>query len=71
MAKATNLLGNIKMMDTSKTISDPHIWFAFGYYDGRQFGYENTRPNNDIQKLYYRLGYDRGVSDYCDELEEY
>jgi hypothetical protein len=41
--------------------------YALGYYDGRAFG-NSTRPRfeNEKANLFYKLGYDRGVADYCD-----
>jgi hypothetical protein len=42
-------------------------WYARGYYDGRAFGKENLMEIelDDLQRQFYRQGYDCGVSDYC------
>ena len=39
--------------------------YALGYYDGRTNGVENA-PNEDSARMYYILGFDRGVTDYCE-----
>lgn len=46
--------------------------YALGYWQGRATGYfENgTYENmNEYNQLLYKLGYDNGVTDYC-ELDE-
>ena len=42
-------------------------WYARGYYDGRFKGFSN-RPEHltDTEKVAYKSGYDRGITDYCD-----
>ena len=48
------------------------IAYAIGYYDGRAIGIENP-PNDDddIIRVSYIMGYERGVADYCQfELEQ-
>ena len=45
--------------------------YALGYYDGRRYGvYVNLYEDRDMH-LAYKLGYDKGVADYCHyELDE-
>lgn len=45
--------------------------YALGYYGGRANGvYDNPYEDREMQ-LAYKLGYDRGVADYCHyELDE-
>lgn len=46
--------------------------YALGYYAGRAEGvYNNPYEDRDMH-LAYKLGYDKGVADYCVyELDEY
>jgi len=48
--------------------------YARGYYDGRNYGYEDTGQEwmTDEERHIYQTGYERGVSDYCeiDELKQ-
>ena len=39
--------------------------YAVGYFDGRTNGIENA-PIDDLERMYYILGFDRGVADYCE-----
>ena len=39
--------------------------YAIGYYDGRSEGVDNNPYEDRELRHSYRLGYDRGVSDYC------
>jgi hypothetical protein len=45
------------------------ISYATGYYDGRATGVSNvpTRWEGELAGRLYRLGYDRGVADFCAE----
>ena len=48
--------------------------YALGYYDGLSYGNEVTKDTVDaLYRHYYKVGYERGVSDYCEEtdLEEF
>jgi hypothetical protein len=40
--------------------------FALGYYNGRSKGVSDTENLPDDFRHYYNLGYDAGVTDYCD-----
>lgn len=41
--------------------------YALGYHDGLTYGNEETRDTIDAHyRHYYKIGYERGVSDYCD-----
>jgi hypothetical protein len=41
--------------------------YALGYYDGRAYGNQNRpRFENEKANLFYKLGYDRGVADFCE-----
>ena len=45
-------------------------WFARGYYDGRAKGsdhydYNGTKEEHAVLRHSYRVGYDAGVTDYC------
>tara|TARA_R110000868_G_scaffold171110_1_gene406751 strand:- start:418 stop:612 length:195 start_codon:yes stop_codon:yes gene_type:complete len=42
------------------------IAFAEGYYEGRATGVSNNMYDDDILRIQYDAGYDRGVSDYSD-----
>ena len=47
--------------------------YALGYYFGRaegSYGFLDLDQFNDIERHEFKLGYDRGVSDYCDYDEE-
>lgn len=46
--------------------------YALGYYYGRAEGFHNDPFSNDSDELRYlfKLGYDAGVSDYCEEFDE-
>ena len=47
------------------------IAYASGYYDGRAIGIENPPNDDDIMRVSYIMGYERGVADYCQfELEQ-
>lgn len=41
--------------------------YSLGYRDGREFGYEtvDTLTMTDKDQHEYRIGYDRGIADYC------
>lgn len=39
--------------------------YAIGYYDGRAEGVDNNPYEDSELKHSYRLGYDKGVADYC------
>jgi hypothetical protein len=40
--------------------------YALGYYDGRHHGSEDTPEDYDDEERYlYKVGYQRGVTDYC------
>jgi hypothetical protein len=39
--------------------------YALGYYDGRTNGVENA-PIDEKKRVVYIMGFDRGVSDYCE-----
>ena len=43
-------------------------WYARGYYEGRAFGNDEglDAAYSDQTRHAYRMGYDVGVSDYCD-----
>lgn len=41
--------------------------YARGYYDGRVEGVENNPFEDDESRASYSNGYERGVSDYCEE----
>jgi len=44
--------------------------YALGYYHGRAFGNDEANPcEDDESKHFYRMGYDAGVADYCEENE--
>ena len=46
--------------------------YALGYYYGRalgSYGYEDLDGLNDIELHEFKMGYDLGVSDYCQEFE--
>ena len=45
--------------------------YALGYYYGRAEGilYISDASYTEEQRIAYVRGYDRGVSDYCDEFE--
>lgn len=45
---------------------DELYFYALGYYDGRKHGYERVWPDDDSSRMYYILGFDRGVADYCE-----
>lgn len=45
-------------------------FYAIGYYEGRALGYSNTEINGDAERHYYNIGYEKGVFDYCQEIEE-
>lgn len=42
--------------------------FAGGYYEGRRYGVSNNLYDDDILRIQYDAGYDKGVADYweCD-----
>jgi hypothetical protein len=45
--------------------------YAMGYHDGITYGNEETRDIiADVYRHYYKIGYERGVSDYCDEAHK-
>ena len=47
--------------------------YAKGYWDGRSIGVEKIPERfTDAQRHYYKLGYQKGVSDFClfDEGQE-
>lgn len=47
--------------------------YALGYYFGRaegSYGFLDLDQFSDIERHEFKLGYDRGVSDYCDYDEE-
>lgn len=46
--------------------------YKLGYLQGYEHGVENNPyDHNDINKVYYKQGYDAGCGDYCrDELDE-
>lgn len=50
-----------------------HYWYARGYYDGRNHGYmadeKLADAMGDQARHSYRMGYDAGVTDYCDEVD--
>lgn len=49
---------------------DGAYWYARGYYDGRAKG--NNEPpiaRPPIAAHAYKTGYDRGVADYCLEID--
>ena len=51
---------------------DFQYWYARGYYEGRQNGVYDP-PDflfDEILRLAFKYGYDRGVTDYCDETEK-
>ena len=39
--------------------------YAVGYFDGRTNGIENA-PSDEKERMNYIMGFDRGVSDYCE-----
>ena len=40
--------------------------YALGYYDGRSFGeIQRPRLEDEPSNLFYKQGYDAGVSDFC------
>ena len=43
-------------------------WYARGYYEGRAHGNDEgiNATYSDGTRHAYRIGYDAGVSDYCD-----
>lgn len=43
--------------------------FAEGYYDGRAWGVKNNMHDDDILRIAYDAGYDKGVADYVEEEE--
>lgn len=51
------------MQDLDLMLADA---YAVGYFEGRTLGFENTQFEDDVSRHYYRLGYDRGVADYCE-----
>lgn len=56
-------------MNENSTILSFAVAYATGYYDGRTSGTQANVYTDNTQRTAYRLGYDRGVSDYCEELE--
>lgn len=48
------------------TLQSAHA-YAIGYYAGRAYGEELNPYTADELRHAYRLGYDRGVSDFCAE----
>lgn len=59
-------------------ITDETIAYAIGYYYGRAIGNDELRDSvvnkfpNDVRELAkssFNWGYERGVADYCAELE--
>lgn len=43
-------------------------WYARGYYDGRNLG-SYAIPKDcmeEVSSLFFKMGYDKGVADYCD-----
>ena len=46
--------------------NETYYAYALGYYHGRNDGVEdNPFDPNDLQRFYYKRGYDRGIVDYC------
>ena len=44
--------------------------YALGYYEGRVNGVDENNPFDDSNERWaFKLGYNRGVTDYCDEQE--
>jgi hypothetical protein len=44
--------------------------YTIGYFDGRSIGISNL-PENEQMRFFYKLGYDFGITDYCElEIEE-
>jgi hypothetical protein len=46
------------------------VAYAVGYYDGRSNGIETPPEDDDIMRVSYIMGFERGVRDYCDYLAE-
>lgn len=44
--------------------------YAKGYFDGRAEGIYNNPYEDSEKHHHYKLGYDRGVADYCHYNEE-
>ena len=45
--------------------------FAEGYFDGRAYGVRNNMYDDDILRIQYDAGYDKGVADFNgDDTEE-
>ena len=45
--------------------------YQLGYIHGYENGVEeNPYNHNDINKVYYKQGYDAGVHDYCIEIDQ-
>lgn len=42
--------------------------YVAGYYDGRANGWENNDFMLDMERHMYKLGYDAGVTDYCNDI---
>lgn len=38
--------------------------FAEGYFDGRAYGVRNNMYDDDILRIQYDAGYDKGVADF-------
>ena len=60
-----------KTYPNNKFLSDAFA-YALGYWQGRACGhFENGTYENmtDYRQLLYKLGYDAGVTDYC-EMDE-
>lgn len=58
------------MSNPQMTIHEPQMRaFALGYYHGRAIGNTDGNPftEGDSMSYFYKLGYDLGVADYCDE----
>ena len=46
-----------------------HYAYAKGYWDGRANGEGFYPTENEDEKILYGLGYERGVGDYCREID--
>ena len=46
-----------------------HYAYAKGYWDGRAYGEGFYPTENENEKILYSLGYERGVGDYCREID--
>lgn len=57
------------MSETNKQLKE-YRFYGIGYYEGRELGYKDYQFNGaETEQEYhmYKLGYDAGVADFCNE----